>query len=687
MSKNIQHADEVLEALLRDEPIDPLLERLNPQEMDLYLQGLDELRATGQVLGWQRDYVEEPPSAEAFIESDYYLGATMQHREDNEGLFPYWRETFVRDFDLHSLLHNVVITGSLGAGKTWFGVLVLLYRLCVATFLRKPYFFFGLSRGSRIIYNILSVTRQQVTETAFGDAMNFMSASPFFIEKCGYDVNQLYTNGRIPIRRRLPDGSNCDIYLTAGSRGQHVLGRNIVGVLLDEGNFRLEANPDLKAYALYDSVRTRLTNRFQKVSGFLPAISAISSSAADESSFTERVIAEINQVNEPLANLPDFETRQKVYRQSIYRVKRHTLRLADRWFRVAYGIKNIDPILLRGWYTEAEQPIGPPEEHEAPPPGARIEFVPEDYYEAFRRNPKLQLQSLSGISAGGSFRLFSSLADVEWCIGEGERQGLANPCQTLLVPVSSEDNRHIWQYLDHDKFVTRSASRYQPLRHPYARRYVHLDLATRTMAGLSVCHLVGHQKIENLIREGSLFDEYRVVVEYDFILTLIAGQVKSINFDKIQQFIIWLRDFCGFSFGKITADQFQSEAVLQMLESAGYEVDKLSVDRDKTVYNAWRGGFEERRIWLFRQGMLMKEAEQLMEGAKQVDHPPNGSKDTTDSAAGAYFNAITSGERTGYMANPEPGIDTAQSATQPDRPPIEMPLPVSTGKKRVRFKV
>jgi hypothetical protein len=124
-----------------------------------------------------------------------------------------------------------------------------------------------------------------------------------------------------------------------------------------------------------------------------------------------------------------------------------------------------------------------------------------------------------------------------------------------------------------------------------------------------------------------------------------------------------------------------------MLESAGYEVDKLSVDRDKTVYNAWRGGFEERRIWLFRQGMLMKEAEQLMEGAKQVDHPPNGSKDTTDSAAGAYFNAITSGERTGYMANPEPGIDTAQSATQPDRPPIEMPLPVSTGKKRVRFKV
>lgn len=685
MSKSTRNADDALEAVLSGEPPDPLMDRLTPAELAYYEQGLQELGETGEVPGWQSDYVETPPTALEFIESDYYLGATMQHREDNEGLFPYWREVFTRDFDLNSILHNVVITGSLGAGKTWFGVLVLLYRLTVATFLRKPYFFFGLSRGSRIIYNILSVTRQQVTETAYGDAMNFMSASPFFIEKCGYDVNQLYSNGRIPIHRRLPDGSNCDIYLTAGSRGQHVLGRNIVGVLLDEGNFRLEANPDLKAYALYDSVRTRLTNRFQKVSGFLPAISAISSSAADESSFTERVITEINQSNEPLAGTRDFEARQKVYRQSIYKVKRHTLRLANRWFRVAYGLKNIDPILLQGWYTEDNHPINGP--HEDPPPGSRIELVPEDYYDAFRRNPKLQLQSLSGISAGGSFRLFSSLTDVEWCVSEGERQGLANPCQVPLIPVSTEDNRQIWNYLNHDKFVTRSASRYQPLRHPYARRYVHLDLATRTMAGLSICHLVGHQKVEGLIREGSLFEEYRVVVEYDFILTLTAGQVKSINFDKIQQFIIWLRDFCGFSFGKITADQFQSEAVLQMLESAGYEVDKLSVDRDKTVYNAWRAGFEEHRIWLFRQAMMMKEAEQLMEGPKQVDHPPNGSKDTTDSAAGSFFNAVTSGERTGYMADPSPGIETGRSALEPDKPPIEMPLPRSTGKKRVRFQV
>jgi hypothetical protein len=62
---------------------------------------------------------------------------------------------------------------------------------------------------------------------------------------------------------------------------------------LDEGNFRLEADPDLSAHRLYQRARSRMESRFRRIPGFLPTLSIIASSAADETSFTEKVIREI----------------------------------------------------------------------------------------------------------------------------------------------------------------------------------------------------------------------------------------------------------------------------------------------------------------------------------------------------------------------------------------------------------
>jgi hypothetical protein len=616
---------------------------------------------------WITDYRIKPPTLKEFMEEPKWLGQTLMPSEDSPGLFPTWRELLLRDFEFGSSIHNLVITGSLGIGKTYIMVTLLLYRLALATLLKNPQSFFGLSRGSKIVYNILSVTKSQVQETAFGDAKNFMARSDYFREECNFDPDSKYSNFRV----ELPG----DIYFTAGSKGWHVLGRNVLGVALDEGNWRNEADPDTKAYDLYNEVRVRIQNRFMRTAKFLPAISILASSARDESSFTETVIKEIEAAKDP--------DHQIVYRNAVYKIKKHSLRLSGNWFKVCYGLKTQEPYVLTGLYAEDGTPIEGEEAHEKPPAGAAVELVPVEYIVEFKRRTRVALQSISGISTGGSNRFFSSIIDLERCIELSVADGVVNPCKqgVTQLAVSMEDNTNVWDYLDHNKFLTIVQSRVQPRRHSEMARFAHLDLATQTMAGLSVCHLVGTRLITGLSdAQGNPFNEYRLIVEYDFILTITAGRIKPISLEKIQNFIFWLRDKCGYRFVKVTADQYQSAMPLQMLESRGIPVDNLSLDRDNKVYTAWRQASEELRLRMYRQDMMMHETENLLyvDGNKKVDHPKDGSKDTSDSAAGAYFNAITSDEKLTVAVDNNPSIVGNQSLADKsvERPPIDIPLPM-----------
>ena len=643
---------------------------------------------------WKLDYVQRPPDMSEFLLDERYLGNTWRpSRGENEGIWPGWMDLFCEHLNLDSRIHNMVLTGSLGIGKTAMMVTMLLYRITLATMLKNPQNFFGLSRGSNIVYNFLSVTKEAVKDTAFGDAMSYMGNSPYFTEVCKFDPDSDYSGYRIPLLNTLPTGKASGLWLTAGSKGQHVLGRNLMGIGLDEGNFRLEKNPDLTAYTLYDSVRTRIANRFQRHSYFLPAISIIASSAADESSFTEKVVNEIDEANRILdaenaklaANEAPNPRQQIVFRNAVYKIKRHALpgiTPDHHWFRVAYGLKNMEPYILSGWYKENGEKVGT-DPHEDPPSGARTELVPKFYFEAYRRNTKAQLQNLSGISVGGAHRLFPSLIDIEHCLEVSKADQVPHPLKPgmQIMPISSENNQHIWDFLDHKAFLTRVMSRVQPKRHPNNLRYAHIDLATQTMAGVAICHLAGNQRVDGLVRDGEPFSEYRLIVEYDFILTICAGETKPINLEKIQRFFFWLRDQCGYQFGLITADMYNSEMPLQMLEAKGFKVDRLSVDRDKTVYTSWRAGFEERRIRLHRNDQMIREAEELLEADKKFDHPPDGSKDTTDAAAGAYYNAVSSTEKLSLGSDNQPGVyggRPPQGEDPKEVPPVDIVLPAKS---------
>jgi Hom_end-associated Hint len=544
--------------------------------------------------------------------------------------------------------------------NTYITAVIFLYRIVLAALLRRPQQFFGLGKGSRIYFVLLSLTKAAVEDTIFGDAQNFMAQSPFFLEECAFDPDRKYADFRVNLGKK--------IFLTAGSKGWHVIGRNTMGVALDEGNWRLEAKPDEKAYEIYAEVRQRIKGRFQQFTGYLPAITILSSSARDESAFTEQVITEIDKAHDP--------TTQMVYRFASYEVKRHELRKGQRWFRVSYGLRAVEPSILVGWFDENGVPL-PGEKVEEPIHGAQTKLVPEDFRDEFMRDPRLALQGICGVSTGGSHLLFSDWGSVERAVKVGEARGLADPSDVELIPISVEDQKEIWDYLNHDRFLTRRSGAVVPLRDPDVPRFGHIDFATQNVAGVAICHPVGRQEVKNIFdpeRPGQLFTQWRVSVEYDFILAIVAGRTKPISFEKVQRFFFWLRSVCSYQFGLVSADQFQSVQCLEMLNSRGFKTKVVSTVRTKAPYYAFRSAFSDNRIVMYRHRLFMREAERLIDNPNQVVKPINGTKDIADACCGAYFDAATSDIAMGAVPAGVPPVMSQEQ--QQEAPPVEvMPPP------------
>lgn len=73
---------------------------------------------------------------------------------------------------------------------------------------------------------------------------------------------------------------------------------------------------------------------------------------------------------------------------------------------------------------------------------------------------------------------------------------------------------------------------------------------------------------------------------------------------------------------------------------------------------------------------MLIEVEALLDLPDMVDHPPEGSKDTTDAAAGAYWNAINYEQEAGSPSGTEPAMypDAAISQGIDEAPPITLPV-------------
>ena len=131
------------------------LNSLSPEERALALEILKEYSQEGfsnilEDLKYS-DYEEIPCDIITFITEERYLGRGLWIKDEYTGerkctVFPYWIEKLKEIFpdNLTTRYNTVVLTGSIGLGKSFIAVICQLYLLYRMMCLKDPYQFFGL---------------------------------------------------------------------------------------------------------------------------------------------------------------------------------------------------------------------------------------------------------------------------------------------------------------------------------------------------------------------------------------------------------------------------------------------------------------------------------------------------------------------------------------------------------------
>jgi len=257
-----------------------------------------------------------PVDIRTFITDDEYLGlnnvypAVIEALEDIYHPIVHGLDHLLR---IGTQYREVVLTGSLGSGKTYAAVLGILYAIYLLSCLRNPHALFGLDSASEIVFLFQSI-RFQTGGVAYKLAREIIDGSKFFtvhFPKDKYVKNEILLPNNIVIRPVSGD-------LTAA------IGMNVATVLLDEMSYMKYHTKSVnaedggvydQAQALYSSARARIDSRFIKFGRHIAPM-FLAGSARHEGDFIQSKIRERSVQLLALGESPIY-----VYNKTAWQVK------------------------------------------------------------------------------------------------------------------------------------------------------------------------------------------------------------------------------------------------------------------------------------------------------------------------------------------------------------------------------
>ena len=248
-------------------------------------------------------------------------------------------------------------------------------------------------------------------------------------------------------------------------------------------------------------------------------------------------------------------------------------------------------------------------------------FVPVELKDAFKGSDFVRaVRDILGVEVADENKLMRSVKAYEECIDSGMRNAFVKD----VVALSSFDDVRLQEYFD-----------FSVLRDLDRQRFIHVDLGLRKDRTGIACAYVGDVKRDE---EGRLLP----VVYVAFIVGVEKDVSKRLDDEiplwKIRDFLFWLREK-GLFISKISFDRFASEDMIQLLRRGGFNVERLSVDRDDSVYLNLVQLYLERRLKHFEHQLFRRELFELEwdKERRKVDHPVGGTKDIVDAVAGAVY--------------------------------------------------
>lgn len=544
------------------------------------------------------DYEEIPVSIDEFICNPMYLGKSTRN---GESIFPYWRKKYREIFDSSLNYEEIVLTGAIGVGKTKTAVVCLAYLLYRLMCLRNPQEYFKLNEGERISIFFLNITLKLAEGVGYGTMHEYLLNSPWFMER-----------GTVSGKKVLRYVPPKHIEISFGSTGSHALGQSVFAAMMDEVDFKkggikgrtaLDAsNAIMDAYKI---IKNRIVSRFTKNNVLYGRLFLVSSKKS-EHDFIEAYVDKMKNdkmliVDEPqwvIKRSEDFDPRR---------------------FPVAVGNRSLKSMLPPIDSTEEEL-------NALVRQGYRIIQVPLNLYHQFKLDVNSALMDLAGISVFGATSFFNFDMFSKCYI-----KGYKNPFSSDIITLGMSDDLRI-----SDFFLLQNI----PNEIKRMPQFIHIDGSlSGDRTGISD---VGVSGLKETVQYNGANEIITNEMTYKHIFTvgIQAPSGSEISFEKTRQFIYFLKA-AGFNIIGISLDGFQSADMKQMLTAQHYEAEIISLDRSPEGYLTLRSAMNDGRVGLIEIPQLETELIQLQRDVStgKLDHPPDGSKDLSDSLAGALFNA------------------------------------------------
>lgn len=574
-------------------------------EQEILLQILNELSCTGESQTyeniWLADYKEIPVDIYTFIHDDMYLGKT---NNNGQRVYPFWKSTMQEIFDAGNQYDEIVFTGATRIGKTSTAITCVAYMLYRLMCLRDPQQYYNKKEISKFSILFFNITKDLAQGVAYREFQDTLKESPWFNDHGKFtksDRNFYY----------VPEGGK--IVIDYGSDAAHALGMQVFAAVADETNFRRAGIIDInkaksRMQDLYNTVSARIKGTFRKHGEVHGKLFAVSSKNTDNdflSDYIQRQQSSGAGDHMYIVDKPQWE----VLPASMFHEEKFMIAVGDRYhkgFVVPDNQTDIDSI--QDLTAQGYQILTPP-----------IDMRPE-----FIADFDIALRDLAGISVPGALS-FITQEIIDQCIDTTRR----NPFYNEILSIGTRDSLTIEEFFHID--AVPQQLRRLPL-------YIHLDLSLTTDdTGIGCVCISGRKDINS--KDGKVVS--LPVLSHVFSVSLRAVQGDKIPYEKIFQFILWLRKQ-GFHIKFVTRDQFQSEYIGQLLEAQNIPSPKISLDRTPDGYAALRSVLQEQRISLLDCKQLQDELIHLQRDSVtgKVDHPMGGRKDCSDGLAGAVWQAI-----------------------------------------------
>lgn len=576
---------------------------------------------------WRLVYKTKPPTPEEFL-SNKYIGAMA------DNLFLPVKKHFLDYFDVTKPYRNAYLNPSIGAGKSTFTMMALLYVACLYALMRDPWKFFSKAKTTIFAITLCAVTITKAKEI-YEEPIRQLIESADFWKQCRTHSEMLEEEKHlkeIDTIEYIPWKSGSDTYVfNTGnnlqwkviSNANSLLGVNILFGCMTEITFFLEAGKGwttAKIFNFFSKLKERISNRFQNA--YLARMILDSSPSTLEDPIQNYITYDAPKFEESFIwkgarwdlypeEFPDYCDLENAgtLDQKVKTVRNN--------FDVAFQ-------LYKG--GNGKPPIVCENENEASQFSATdLIWCPKKQYTKngtsnflakARDNPIEFMKDWAGLPAGTPDRLFYRDDWIENCF----ENGLKNNYGAIVALAEEQPEHLIWDQI-WPRFFQKMLNKYKFYYEPDIPRAVSID---QSKSKDCTCIAMTHVELD-----PERIDEHtgRPLMVYvtDFTIVLIP-KGSHINLDAIKFFIHDLKYLGNINLRHVSFDGWQSDAARQFLKRDGIKVDYLSVDSNNEPYYMYYDMVINRR-WHCGKNIFAKnnmkslhEVRRVRTGSVKIDH-------------------------------------------------------------------